>query len=420
MIQPARALKARLALLSFMQFAVWGSYLSSLGNFLNAAGLGTHIGWFYAVQAVMALFMPALMGLLADRRLAAQRVMALCHAVCTVFMGLAGLYALRAGSAPSFRPLFMLYAVAVAFFMPTVGLCNTIAFSALRRAGLDTFAHFPAIRVFGTVGFICAMLTVNFAGFQADARQLVLASALSALTALYALTMPECRVFRSPGLGLRSWLLRGGMPLFLGFCVLVGAGLQISNSYANPYISSFSRIPQYAHTWVAANANALISLSQISEAVCILLIPAAVRRFGIKATILTAIAAWVLRFGLFALGDTGPGVWMFVLSCVVYGVAFDFFNIAGSMYVDRLLPDRLRARGQGVFMSFSAGIGGTAGILCAQAVVNRLVFTQPAPGLRLEGWQMSWLVFAAYMLVVAVMFGLLFRDRTPRRLTPDR
>ncbi len=412
-----RSLQAKLALMNFLEFGVWGAYLISLGNFLFRIGLGTQIGWFYTVQGIVSLFMPAIIGILADRWIQAQKMLSLCHLLAGCFMAAAGVYCLTT-SQVEFGPLFALYTLSVAFFMPTIGLANSVAFNALTRAGLDTIRHFPPIRVFGTIGFICSMLFVNFTQFQTNAYQLITSAALSFILAAYALTMPPCPVKKgqksslADSLGLKAFRLfkQKRMAIFFIFSMLLGVSLQITNSYGNTFITSFENIAEYADTWGAHNANALISLSQISETLCILLIPFCLKRFGIKGVMLMSMFAWVLRFGFFGLGDTGSGLWLLVISCIVYGVAFDFFNVSGGLYVDKETTPDLRSSAQGLFMMMTNGIGATIGTLCAQAVVNHFVFSQTTPEAQHAGWVTSWFIFAGYALVVAVLFILIFRD----------
>lgn len=415
-----RPLQARLAALSFLEFAVWGAYLISLGNYLGSVGLATHIGWFYAVQGIVSIFMPAIVGIIADRWIQAQRMLSLCHLLAGLFMGAAAVYALTTPEV-QFGPLFTLYSISVAFFMPTIGLCNAVSFNALSRNGLDTVTYFPPIRVFGTVGFICSMLFVNFTQFQTNPYQLATSAVLSFCLALYALTMPQCPTNRSASgsiadqLGLKAFSLfkERRMAIFFIFSMCLGVSLQITNSYGNIFITSFSDIAQYADTWGARNANALISLSQISETLCILLIPFCLKRFGIKIVMLISMIAWVLRFGFFGLGDTGSGLWLLVLSCIVYGVAFDFFNVSGGLYVDQQTSKEQRSSAQGLFMIMTNGIGATVGTLAAQGVVNHYVFSQATPEAQQAGWTTSWFIFAAYALVIAILFMIIFKDEQP-------
>ena len=410
-------IKIRLTVMNFLQFAVWGAYLTSMGTYLAGVGLGSHIGIFYAMQGIVSLFMPAILGIIADRWVPAQRLLGMSHLLAALFMGGAGYYAMEAGSEVAFGPLFLLYSLSVAFYMPTLGLSNSVAFTALEQAGLDTIKAFPPIRTFGTIGFICSMWLVDLLGFQTNYMQFFTCAVWGLLLALYANTLPGCPVSKGgarkslvEALGLNAFLLfkQRKMAIFFIFSMLLGVSLQITNGFANPFITSFQAIPEYADTFGVQHANLLISLSQVSETCCILLIPFFLSRFGIKRVMLIAMVAWVLRFGLFGLGNPGSGVWMFILSMLVYGVAFDFFNVSGSLFVDRETDISIRSSAQGLFVIMTNGIGATVGTLSAQAVVNRFVdFSSTEP--QVAGWSQAWFIFAAYALVVAVVFALVFR-----------
>ncbi|MBQ3992799.1 MAG: MFS transporter [Bacteroidaceae bacterium] len=416
-------LKFRLTLLNFLEFAVWGAYLTSMGTYLAGVGLGSHIGWFYSVQGIVSIFMPALMGILADRWMEGQRVLSLCHALAGLFMIAASCYGYQAGAEPQFGMLFMLYTLSVAFFMPTIALSYSVAYSALEKAGLDTVKAFPPIRVWGTVGFIVTMWIVDLCGLQKTPGQWMVSGCLSLVLAAYALTMPRMEIKKDGGqqkslaeaLGLNAFklFLNPRMALFMCFAMLLGFCLQISNGYANPFITSFGSIEAYQATFGVQHANILISLSQMSETLCILLIPFFLSRFGIKKVVLIALLGWVLRFGFFAVGNPGNGVWLFLLSMIVYGVAFDFFNISGSLFINQETDDSIRSSAQGLFMMMTNGLGAFVGTLVAQAVINHYVFTPQSAGAQgtevIAGWQTCWYIFAAYALVVAVLFAIFFR-----------
>lgn len=410
--------RIRLIVMNFLQFAVWGSYLTSMGSYLVGIGQASHIGLFYAMQGIVSIFMPALMGILADRWIPAQKMLGICHFIAGSLMLATGYYGYTAGAAVEFPILFTLYSISVAFYMPTLALSNSVAYSALERVGLDTIKAFPPIRVFGTVGFICAMLLVDATGFQLTYSQFFVSGAFGLLLALYAFTLPECPVNRSVGkksvvnaLGLKAFTLfkNKKMAIFFIFSMLLGVSLQITNGFANPFITSFKEIPGYADSFGANHANALISLSQISETLCILLIPFFLKRFGIKRVMLISMFAWVLRFGFFGAGNPGTGVWMFILSMIVYGVAFDFFNVSGSLFVDKETDESIRSSAQGLFMIMTNGIGATIGTLGAQQVVNHFVYSQSTPVAQAAGWSSAWYVFAAYALVVALLFAVIFK-----------
>ena len=404
--------------MNFLQFAVWGAYLTSMGTYLAGVGLGSHIGLFYAMQGIVSLFMPAVLGIIADRWVPAQRLLSLSHLLAALFMAGAGYYGMTAGDVVSFPVLFAFYSMSVAFYMPTLALSNSVAYTALDRAGLDTIKAFPPIRTCGTIGFICSMWLVDLWGFQSNYMQFFVCAGWGILLAVYANTLPACPISRGDGekkslaeaLGLKAFLLfrQRKMAIFFVFSMLLGVSLQITNGFANPFITSFNALPEYADTFGVQHANLLISLSQISETCCILLIPFFLSRFGIKKVMLIAMVAWVLRFGLFGLGNPGDGVWMFILSMIVYGVAFDFFNVSGSLFVDKETDVSVRSSAQGLFIIMTNGFGATIGTLSAQAVVNCFVdFNSTVP--QVDGWSKAWFIFAVYALIVAVLFAIVFK-----------
>ncbi len=408
--------KTRLIILSFLQFAVWGAYLTSMGRYLGGYGMGSSIGWFYSVQGIVSIFMPALMGIVADRWVPAQRVLAFCHAVAAIFMGITGYIGMTKGADVAFNDLFWTYTVSVAFYMPTLALSNSVSYTALNKAGLDTVKAFPPIRVFGTIGFIVSMLLVDFTGFQNDFNQFFTSAAWGVAVALYSLTLPSCPVDRgsekkslASALGLDAFKLfnQRRMAMFFIFSMLLGAALQVSNGYANTFINGFSEIEEYAGTFAVEHTNMLISLSQLSETLCILLIPFFLKRFGIKKVMLIAMLGWMFRFGFFAVGDPGmPGVLLFVMSMIVYGVAFDFFNISGSLFVDNEVPESLRSSAQGLFMLMTNGLGASVGVIAAQEVVNHFTANN-----NFAGWPTAWYIFAGYALVIAILFAVVFKEK---------
>ncbi len=416
-----KSIKLRLIAMNILQWAVWGSYLTSMGSYLASVGFATRIGIFYSMQGIVSIFMPTLMGIVADKFIPAQKLLGLCHGIAGAAMLGAGFYGMTGGADLSFGILFGLYAVSVAFYMPTIALSNSVAFNILEKNGYDTVKDFPPIRVFGTIGFICAMLFVNFmtngegVQYQHTYNQFIVSGIIGLAMLIYCFTLPNCPCSTEAGsqqslaerFGLNAFSLFKDrqMAIFFIFSMLLGVALQITNGFANPFISHFQEVPEFAQTWGARNANALISISQVSETLGILLIPIAMRLFGIKKVMLIAMFAWVLRFGLFGAGNPGPGVWMLILSMIVYGVAFDFFNISGSLYVNMRTTSKIQNSAQGLFMLMTNGIGATIGTLSAQAVVNHFVYNAAQPD-----WSAAWYVFAGYALVVALLFMILFKE----------
>lgn len=408
--------------MNFLEFAVWGAYLTSMGRYLGNIGMSTDIGWFYSMQGIVSIFMPALMGIIADRWIPAQRLLGFCHLTAGIFMMLAAIYGMTENVDSKFPVLFTLYSLSVAFYMPTLALSNSVAYNALTKAGMDTVKDFPPIRVFGTVGFIITMWFVDLMGFQANQNQFIVSAALSVVLFMYTFSLPACPITKgdekksvTEALGLKAFTLfkRKDMAIFFIFSMLLGVSLQITNGFANPYISSFAAMPEYAETFGVQHANILISLSQISETCCILLIPFFMKRYGIKNVMLIAMFAWMLRFGFFGLGNPGNGVWLFVLSMLVYGVAFDFFNVSGSLYVDKNTDPSVRSSAQGLFFLMTNGIGATIGTLSAQAVINAYTTgIQIGEDFYTIGdWQTCWFIFAGYALFIGVVFAIVFRPK---------
>jgi NHS family nucleoside permease-like MFS transporter/NHS family xanthosine MFS transporter len=300
-----------------------------------------------------------------------------------------------------------------------------VAFKILSDNGYDPVKDFPPIRVFGTVGFIASMWFVNFmtngdgVSFQKTYDQFYVSGILGLIMLAYCFTLPNCPCRQEDdsnqtlaqrfGLDAFKLFKNRNMATFFMFSMLLGMALQITNSYATPFIEHFSQTPAFADTWGAKNPVALYSISQISETLGILLIPVAMRLFGIKKVMLIAMFGWVLRFGLFGAGDTGSGLWMLILSMIIYGVAFDFFNISGALYTNMRTSEKIQNSAQGLFMLMTNGIGATVGTLSAQAVVNYFVNDPIARG-EAGNWSAAWYVFAGYALVVGILFMIFFKQ----------
>lgn len=400
-------LKIRLIVMNFLQYAIWGAWLISLGGYLGGAlqFTGLQIGSFFATMGIASLFMPGIIGIIADRWIPAQKLLGICHIIAALFLFIA---------APQveYGTLYPLILCSVMFYMPTIALSNSVAYNALEKAGLDTVKSFPPIRVWGTVGFICSMIAVDLLGFSQSANQLYFSGILGLVLGVYSFTLPPSPVKRDvekkswvEKLGLRAFTLfkQKKMAIFFIFSMLLGMLLQITNAYANDYLTNyFGAMPEYQGTFGVDHANILISLSQISEALCILMIPFFLRKYGIKKVMLISMVAWVLRFGLLGAGNPGAGVWMLILSMIVYGVAFDFFNISGSLFVEKETDEGIRSSAQGVFMMMTNGFGAFFGSYAAGLVVDGF------------GWPDSWFIFAGFALLIAIVFALVFKyDHKP-------
>lgn len=396
------SIKFRLTIMNFLQYAIWGAWLISLGAYLGGelSFSGRQIGSFFATMGIASLFMPAIMGIIADRWIPAQKLLGICHIIGAALL-------VVAAPQREYLPLYSLILCSVMFYMPTISLSNSVAYNALTKSGLDTVKAFPPIRVWGTVGFICAMIAVDLLGFAQSSMQLYSSAVLGFILGVYSFTLPNCEVSKAcknqswvDTLGLRAFMLfkQKKMAIFFVFSMLLGVSLQITNAFANDYLTNhFGVIDAYKGTFGVEHANILISLSQMSETLCILLIPFFLKRFGIKNVMLISMFAWVLRFGLLGTGNPGDGVWMLVLSMLVYGGAFDFFNISGSLYVDKETDPSIRSSAQGVFMIMTNGFGAFLGSYAAGEVVD------------IFGWPHSWFIFASYALAVGILFAIVFK-----------
>lgn len=396
--------------MNFLQFAVWGAWLISLGAYLGGTleFEGLQIGSFFATMGIASLFMPAIVGIVADKWIPAQKVLGLCHFI-------AGGFILAASFQTTYELLYPLMLLSVCFYMPTIALTNSVAYNALDKANLDPVVAFPPIRVWGTVGFIVSMWIVDLCKLGLSSSQLVLSACISFGLGLYSFTLPACAVTKGGDGEKRSWVDYMGlraftlfkhvkMALFFVFSMLLGMSLQVTNAFADGYLKSFGEMKDaagnliYEGTFGVEHSTMLISLSQISETLCILLIPYFLKKCGIKKVMLISMFAWVLRFALLGAGDPGAGVWMLVLSMIVYGVAFDFFNISGSLFVEQETSPAIRSSAQGVFMIMTNGLGAFIGSYAAGAVVQEVGNTPTA-----------WYIFAGFALVVALLFGAVFR-----------
>jgi len=401
------SIKFRLTVMNFMEFFVWGAWLISLGAYMivTLGFSGGQVGSIYATMGVASLFMPGLMGIVADRWLNAERLYGILHLVG------AGLL-LWASTVRDFDTLYVIMLLNAMVYMPTIALNNAISYKVLEQRGLNVIRSFPPIRVWGTVGFIVAMWMVDFAGWTKSELQLYISAGAAVFLGIYGFTMPPCPPARdvakksiAAALGLDAFVLfrRTQMLVFFLFAMMLGAALQITNAFGGAFLADFTTA--YPDSFGVLHPNLLLSISQISETLFILTIPFFLQRFGIKIVMLISIFAWVFRFGLFAVGDPGAGLWMLILSMIIYGVAFDFFNISGSLFVDREANATIRASAQGLFMIMTNGIGAFVGSMAAGLVVDH--FTVDG----VKDWQSIWLTFAGYALVLGLVFPFLFRYR---------
>ncbi|MBL0056839.1 MAG: nucleoside permease [Chitinophagaceae bacterium] len=405
------SIKLRLTVMSFLQFFVWGAWLITIGTYcFNAKGwTGAQFGAIFSTLALSSLFMPALTGIIADKWLNAERLYGLLH----IAYGAILFYVPKVNDPDT---LYYVIFAAMICYMPTISLSNSIAYNILKNNKFDVVKVFPPIRVWGTIGFIVAMWTTNLTGSKANANQFIIGGIAAIFLGIYSFTLPKCPPQRSIAkdasileqLGLTAFKLFANykMALFFIFAMFLGAALQLTNMYGDSYLNDFSAMTQYADSLVVKYSTIIMSISQISETVFILTIPFFLKRFGIKKVMLFSMIAWVLRFGLFAYGNPADGLWMIVLSCIVYGMAFDFFNISGSLFVETTTDASIRSSAQGLFMMVTNGVGAYMGSIVSGWLIDAYFVKD-----GVKNWHDIWLSFAGYALVIAVLFAVMFKHK---------
>ena len=405
------SIKLRLTIMSFLQFFVWGAWLITVGNywFATKQWSGAEFGAIFSTLGISSIIMPAITGIIADKLINAEKLYGVLH----ILGGLALLYIPQVDDPTTFY--YVIFA-AMLCYMPTISLSNSVAYNILKTNNYDVIKVFPPIRVWGTIGFIAAMWITNLTDNKASSNMFYISAFAAFALGIYSFTLPKCppqklisekaSVFEK--LGLNAFKLFGTykMALFFLFSMFLGAALQLTNMYGDVYLSEFSKVPEYADSFVVKYSTIIMSISQISETLFILAIPFFLKRFGIKQVMLISMLAWVLRFGLFAYGNPVDGLWMIIMSCVVYGMAFDFFNISGSLFIETTTDSKIRSSAQGLFMMMSNGFGAFFGGLLSGMAIDKF-FTHD--GVR--DWHNIWLSFAGYALVIAVAFAVLFKHK---------
>lgn len=416
-----RMIKQRLTALSFLQFFIWGCWLITIGAFwFETKQWGPdQFGVIFSTMGISALFMPAIAGILSDRYINAEKLYGVLH-----ILGGICLFFVPASSTPD--EMFWRILLTMVFYMPTISLSNTVAYAILsREPGIDVVKVFPPIRVWGTVGFIVALWTVSLTGNETHAFQFYLGGIASLVLGVYSFTLPACPplgknmehkgYLQAFGLHAFSMFKNYRYAIFFLFAMLLGAALQLTNAYGDVFLHSFDNLYSDPKPLAVQYPAIISSIAQISETLFILAIPFFMKRFGIKQIMIISMVAWVLRFGLFAFGDPAGGLWMIVLSCIIYGMAFDFFNISGSLFIEKSVEPSIRASAQGLFTMMVNGVGAVFGSRASGWVMEKY-FTTYIPGengnqIAQIDWHSTWLCFASYSLVVLILFVILFREK---------
>lgn len=414
-------LKLRLTVLSFLQFFVWGAWLITIGVYWFGTKHwgGQEFGKVFATLGIASLIMPALVGIIADRWVNAEKLYGILHILYGII-----LVFLPSISTP--ENFFWIMLIAMMFYMPTISLSNSIAYYILKNNNYDVVKVFPPIRVWGTIGFIVAMWITNLTGNKDSGTQFYIAAAVAFILGIYAFTLPKCppqnlipaNATLSEKLGLNAFSLLKDykMALFFLFSMFLGAALQLTNMYGDTYLSDFGKIPAYADSFVVKRSTLIMSISQISETLFILAIPFFLKKYGIKNVMLLSMFAWVLRFGFFAYGGPeGFGLGLIILSCIVYGMAFDFFNISGSLFVETTTDYKIRSSAQGLFMMMTNGFGAIGGSLLSGWLIQQYFTLENGDKM----WQEIWLVFAVYALVITILFAIMFKHKHDPEVIAD-
>ncbi len=403
-------IKFRLTILSFLQFFVWGAWLITIGTYcFNAKGwTGAQFGAIFSTLALSSLFMPAITGIIADRWMNAEKLYGILH-IC---YGLILFYVPQVNNPDT---LYYVIFGAMICYMPTISLSNSISYTILKNKGFDVIKDFPPIRVWGTIGFIVAMWVTNLTGSKANANQFIIAGIAAVFLGIYSFTMPKCPpqntiakdapLYEQLGLKAFKLLTNYKMALFFIFSMFLGAALQLTNMYGDSYLDDFKGMPEYANSFVVKYSTIIMSISQISETIFIVTIPFFLKKFGIKQVMLFSMIAWVLRFGLFSYGNPADGLWMIILSCIVYGMAFDFFNISGSLFVETTTDTSIRSSSQGLFMMMTNGVGAYLGSKVSGYIIDGYTTN------KVKDWHSIWMIFAVYALIVAVLFVVMFKHK---------
>ena len=404
-------IKNRLTLMNFLQFFIWGAWLITIANYwFGTKHWGeVEFGKIFMTLGISSIFMPTIIGIIADRWVNAEKLYGILH----LLSGIAIFYCTKVDNPDTF---FWVMLVAMFFYMPTISLANSISYNVLKKNNFDVVKVFPPIRVWGTIGFIAAMWVTNLTGNKATEVQFYISAFASLVLGIYSFTMPKCLPQKETSdksswielFGLNAFKLFSNykMLLFFVFSMFLGAALQLTNMYGDTFLDDFKKVPEYASSFVVRYSTIIMSISQISETLFILAIPFFLRKFGIKKVMLISMIAWVLRFGLFAYGNPENGLWMIIVSCIVYGMAFDFFNISGSLFIETNTDTKIRSSAQGLFMMMTNGFGAISGSFLSGIIIKNFFIHD-----GVKDWHGIWLCFAAYSLIVAILFAVFFKHK---------
>ena len=400
--------QARLCVMMFLQFFIWGGWFVTMGSFLasNLAASGSQIGAAYSTQSWGAIFAPFIFGLLADRYFQAQKLLCILHLAGAVLM----FELARAPAFATFYPFLLLYMI---LYMPTLALANAVAFRQLS----DPSRQFARIRVWGTVGWIAAGLAISFV-FSWDSPQamsggslkntFLMCGAASFLLGIYSLTLPStppgvdrtAKVHLGDFLGLQALKLlkeRNFLVFFLA-SVSICVPLAFYYQHANQFLTEIN----------VANPTGKQTLGQMSEVLFMLMIPVFLQRFGMKTTLLVGMLSWVARYLMFAFGNAGGGAWLLIVGIALHGVCYDFFFVSGQIFIDSKAGKDVKSAAQGLITLATYGVGMLVGFWLAGRVTDIYSIN------NVHDWRSIWLVPAAIAALVFTVFALSFKNESVR------
>ncbi|KEY56442.1 MFS transporter [Serratia sp. DD3] len=401
-----KPLKIKIAGLQFLQFLAWGSWLISVGAYClhTKQWSASEFGSIFATIGIAALFMPTLAGIVADKWINAERLYAILQLGCAASM-------VMVPQMETPQQLFWLMLVNMLCYIPTISLAFSVSFSVMTQAGMNIVKEYPPLRVFGTLGFASGMWLTSLSGLETSPLQFYISAASSLAVAVLAMSMPQCRPSGSTAGSVAQQFLSFGklfadkrFGAFFIFSGLLGVSMQLSNAYAGTFLHDFSSNPLYSDSIMIRFPAVIVSIGQMSEMFFVLLVPYFLTRYSVKTVMLISMLAWVARWLLLGFGNPGELWWMIILSMLVWGVAFDFFNLAGSLFLETNVDNGMKATAQGLLQVMIIGVGGTLGGFASGWMIDAF-FTHD--GIR--DWRSIMIAFAAFNLLVAFSFMLFFK-----------
>lgn len=411
------SIQLRLKVMQFLQFYIFGSWLITFGAyaFVKLHFTGTEIGSIYSLMGITSLFMPGIIGILADTRMNKERLFAILHVI-------GGIAMVIITSTGQYHEIFWLMFISLACYMPTIPLGYTTCYQILEENKLDRIQNFPKIRVWGTIGFVIAVWVLSLTKLELSPLQFLICGIAQIILGFYSFSLPKCKPDNSNsnwkrafGIDALQLFKNKTMIVFMITAAILGMASQMSNVWVDAFLNIFHDMPQYKDTLLAEYPGIIASIANISEIIFIMVIPFFLTKFGIKKVILMSIIGWSLRFGFLMFGNPGSGMIFIILSMLVYGCAFDFFNISGSLFVDKNSPADIRASAQGLFMTMVNGIGAFVGSLCGGMLVDKFTTTD-----RTTSWANVWGTCSAITLILAVLFLIFFKYKhNPNNIKSD-